>query len=104
MDCKQAAFVDQPSARNTNAIANITRSGVISRVRPISACRPTGPPTTFARAAPNTSVRLGQSRLSALRRSAAKGSGEMLLLWDSAPVTAAAWESQRAGPGAVAPG
>ncbi|CKL86835.1 Uncharacterised protein [Mycobacterium tuberculosis] len=33
-----------------------------------------------------------------------KGSGEMLLLWDSAPVTAAAWESQRAGPGAVAPG
>lgn len=25
----------------------------------------------------------------------------MLLLWDSAPVTAAAWESQRAGP--VAP-
>ncbi len=36
----------------------------------------------------------GGARLSALRRSAAKGSGEMLLLWDSAPVTAAAWESQ----------
>ncbi len=44
MDCKQAAFVDQPSARNTNAIANIT-GRVISRVRPINAW-PTGPPTT----------------------------------------------------------
>ncbi len=41
-----AAFVDQPSARNTSAITNITRSGVRNRARPISACLPTGPPIT----------------------------------------------------------
>ena len=54
---------------------NITRRGVSSRVLPISACRPTGPPTSSERPAPIGSVRLGRSRSSALRRSAAKGRG-----------------------------
>ena len=42
------------------------------RVRPISACRPAGPPTVVDSAAPNSSVRLGRSRSSALRRSSAR--------------------------------
>src|SRR6202012_186909 len=92
--CKHAAFVDQPSAKNTSAIKNITRNGVRKAVRPIIACRPTGPPTTSDSAAPRTSVRLGQSRSSAERKSAAKGRGETLARPVPTPVTAAAEQAR----------
>ena len=55
---------------------SITRSGVKKRCLPISACRPTGPPMTPDSAAPIVSVRLGRSRSSRLRRSAARQAGE----------------------------
>jgi hypothetical protein len=42
--CRHAALVDHPSAKKISAMTNIHRSGVINRVRPINACRPTGPP------------------------------------------------------------
>ncbi len=58
---------------------SITRSGVRNLARPISACRPTGPPITPESAAPIASVRLGRSRSSRLRRSSASGSGETVV-------------------------
>ena len=56
---------------------NITRSGVRNRCRPIRACRPTGPPTISESPPTRTSLRLGRSRSSALRRSVANCSGEV---------------------------
>ena len=45
-----------PARGTPRAITNITRSGVRKRVRPINACRPTGPPITCESAPARTSV------------------------------------------------
>ncbi len=81
VDCKQATFVDQPRAPGTpTRLQTSPAAGSSAGVLPIPT-RAFGLPGHRRHSpAPNTSVRLGRNRGYRLRRSAAKGSGEMLLL------------------------
>ena len=65
--CRHPALPNHPSASPHNASAKSTRSGVRWRPRPMTACAPTGPPTSELASRTRPSVRVGRMRASSTR-------------------------------------